>query len=725
MMLEQNFQIPVWGGIECTINRVENTFYDQLEMNGFYDSDDHIKALISCNVKVVRFPVLWEKHERVLNSQIEWEWAEGQLNLLRNNQIEPIVGLLHHGSGPAFTSLIDEQFPELFAAYAAQVAKKFPWVTYYNPINEPLTTARFSGLYGLWYPHKKNDVNFIRILLNELKGIVLAMREIRKINPSAKLIQTEDLGKTYSEPLLKYQVDFENKRRWLTYDILLGKFTHTHPLWKYFLRLGIKTEALQFFIDNPSEIEMMGVNYYITSERYLDHNIDKYSPEMVGGNTLHNYVDVEAVRIKFKEPHGLGYLLEELWMRYHIPIAITEAHLHCHREEQIRWLKHIYNEAVEAKKKGIKISAVTAWAMFGSFGWDKLLTNFPGTYEMGALDITSGKTRFTALAKYIQSLNTTKHAFAELQHEAGWWNEEDRYLPLPKMKQIIFKDNSQPILIIGKTGTLGKAFSKISNNRKFNHHLLSRQDVDISKPEEIEKVIEKYKPWAIINAAGFVDIDRAEITPEKCYQENTEGNKNLGTLCKKHRVKFVTFSTDQVFNGTSSVPYNEGSSTNPLNVYGYSKLLTEEFLSRENPDALIIRTSAFFGPWDKHNFVTKCIETLEAGEVFEAADDIVVSPTYVPHLVHASLDLLVDDANGIWHIANRGETSWYDWAKEIAMMTGLNEELIQTPRVLHKARRPKYSALTSEKYALPSLEDAMQDYLETIFKENICPLLKY
>ena len=135
----------------------------------------------------------------------------------------PIAGLLHHGSGPSFTNLLDPEFPYFLASYAYEVANRYPWIEYYTPVNEPLTTARFSGLYGLWYPHHKTEVSFYRMLLNQLKGSVLAMEAIRSINPLAKLVQTEDLGKSHSTAMLAYQAKFENERRLLTFDILTGK----------------------------------------------------------------------------------------------------------------------------------------------------------------------------------------------------------------------------------------------------------------------------------------------------------------------------------------------------------------------------------------------------------------------------------------------------------------------------------------------------------------------
>ena len=277
-------QLPdVWGGIECTINRVEHRYTDQLALSGFYDHPDYLDPIIGLGIKHLRFPILWERHQPTRSGNIDWTFTTDCLHKLRMHRVTPVAGLLHHGSGPAFTNLLQDDFPQLFAAYAAAVAQQFPWLDYYTPVNEPLTTARFSGLYGLWYPHKRNDVSFIKILLNELKATVLAMREIRKINPAAKLVQTEDLSKTYSTPLLSYQARFENHRRWLAFDILCGKFDAKHPLWNYVRRLGIDTATLDFS-RRMFAPDIIGVNHYVTSERYLDENTDRYPSHSAGGN---------------------------------------------------------------------------------------------------------------------------------------------------------------------------------------------------------------------------------------------------------------------------------------------------------------------------------------------------------------------------------------------------------------------------------------------------------
>ncbi|HEY4338225.1 MAG TPA: family 1 glycosylhydrolase, partial [Puia sp.] len=320
----------IWGGIECTITRIGDTYRDQLSLSGHYSRSSDIDELADLGIRTIRYPLLWERQQPDLATAIDWSWPDTRLAALRDRQMTPIVGLLHHGSGPAFTQLDDPGFAEHFAAYAGAVAARYPWIENYTPINEPLTTARFCGLYGLWHPHQRSAVEFLNMMLNQMKGIVAAMKAIRKINPAAKLVQTEDLAKTHSKPSLAYQADFENQRRWLTFDILCGKVDPSHPLWEYLLYAGIEADRLFYFVENPCIPDILGINYYVTSERYLDDEVQQYACETHGGNGRHAYADVEAVRVF--EQDGLSVLLRELDDRYDLPIALTEVHLNCTRE---------------------------------------------------------------------------------------------------------------------------------------------------------------------------------------------------------------------------------------------------------------------------------------------------------------------------------------------------------------------------------------------------------
>jgi dTDP-4-dehydrorhamnose reductase len=153
----------------------------------------------------------------------------------------------------------------------------------------------------------------------------------------------------------------------------------------------------------------------------------------------------------------------------------------------------------------------------------------------------------------------------------------------------------------------------------------------------------------------------------------------------------------------------------PLNVYGHSKAQAEQRVLHHHPDSLVIRTSAFFGPWDEHNFLTIALRTLQAGQPFLAAEDTIVSPTYVPDLVHASLDLLIDGECGIWHLANPGAIAWADLARHTAQLAGLDASSIQscsTESFGYAASRPAYSVLSSERgVLLPNLDRAIAQYL--------------
>lgn len=700
----------IWGGVECTINRRQNVFRDQLDYARHYERQGDLEAFAQLGIKAIRYPVLWEKHLRTKGEAMDWTWITGQLNTLRTLGVEPIAGLVHHGSGPAFTSLLDPEFATGLAEFAGEVATRFPWLNYYTPVNEPLTTARFSGLYGLWYPHSTNEHDFLSMLLTQIQAIVLSMKAIRKVNPAARLVQTEDIGKTHSTPLLKYQANFENHRRWLTYDLLCGKVNEQHVLWNYFIDNGISKERLRFFTDNPCPPDIAGFNYYVTSERYLDENISKFPDCEWGTNHIHRYADTTAVRNV--KAAGIAQLLSEAWKRYHLPLAVTEVHLQCTREDQLRWFKEIWDSCCKLVKKNIDIRAVTAWSLMGAFDWNSMLVKDARDYETGVFDITNDELRPTAMVKMLQSLSFTGRFHHPLMSNPGWWR---RHNPVLKNRRATGRSRKpRPLLIIGKTGTLGHAFDLICEHRGIHYVVLSREDVDITNIGSIEHALDAHKPWAVINATGYVKVDSAESAVSECYAVNAIAPTLLARTCARHAVPFMTYSSDMVFNGSKRSPYMESDKIIPINVYGKSKAEGETGVITALPQSLIIRTSAFFGPWDRSNFAYDVINSLEQQDHYHAVGDIVVSPTYVPDLVNASLDLLIDDATGIWHLSNSGSVTWADFAGEIAQRSGYSRSKIisrSASEMEWKARRPFYSVLESEKgMKLPCLENAIDRY---------------
>jgi dTDP-4-dehydrorhamnose reductase len=419
----------IWGGIECSFNRVKDQYMDQLQYGGHYDRVlEDVEAIAALGIRTVRYPLIWERLHPSPGSHIDWNAVATPLNALRKRGVVPIAGLVHHGSGPRHADLLSDRFAPALAEFAGAVAEAFPWIEYYTPVNEPLTTARFSCLYGLWFPHRRSDRAFARAFINEMKGVVLSMKEIRRINPGAKLVQTEDLAKIYSTARLKYQADFENHRRWLSWDILCGKVTRYHPLWEYFVACGILPDALQFFVDNPCPPDIIGVDYYATSERYLDEALDKYPAHTHGSNHFERYADVEAFRVRHSHPCGIKQLLKETWERYHLPIAVTEVHINCDFDNQIRWFGEIRDTCVALINKGVDIRSVTAWALFGSYGWNALLTKANGDYESGAFDVRTGVPIATPVAEYLANVIRDPDHLHPAQSQKGWWRREDRFI---------------------------------------------------------------------------------------------------------------------------------------------------------------------------------------------------------------------------------------------------------------------------------------------------------
>ena len=418
--------METWGGIECSLNRIGNVYQDQLAYIDHYNRIDDLKHICDLGIKTIRYPILWEKNWPDKNVEPVWEVA-AHLAYLKVQNINVIAGLVHHGSGPDYASIQSTDFASQLAFYAQKVALQFPWINDYTPINEPLTTARFCGLYGHWYPHQRNCKSFLQILINECKATILAMQAIKLVNPAARLIFTEDLTQIHGTPLLREQVNFENERRWLSIDLLCGLVKPGHALWNYVLDSGILESELDFFINNPYPPDVLGFNYYITSERFLDEELSLYPSHYYGGNGKTQYADVEAIRSDKTEIAGPKTLLRLAWERYHLQMAITEAHLSCETDDQLCWLNWIWKIASELENEGVNMKAVTFWSLFGAHGWDQLLTAGKGKYEPGAFDCSLGTPNATALVALIKNFGQQNTNENDNISELGWWQKEDRF----------------------------------------------------------------------------------------------------------------------------------------------------------------------------------------------------------------------------------------------------------------------------------------------------------
>ena len=274
---------------------------------------------------------------------------------------------------------------------------------------------------------------------------------------------------------------------------------------------------------------------------------------------------------------------------------------------------------------------------------------------------------------------------------------------------------TQPILITGAAGTLGQACQRLAHIRGLHAVALSHAALDIADPTALAQALRHYQPWAVVNAAGCVRIDAAEAEAARCYRANTLGPRRLAEACAAHGAQLLTFSCDLVFDGQQARPYREHDAARPLSVYGHSKLLAEEAVLAHLPSALVVRSSAFFSAWDGSNFVSQVLAAGRQGNAFAAANDLTISPTYLPDLVNTALDLLLDGAHGRWHLTNQGTCTWAELARQALRLAGLDEATVQARPAASfgwAARRPCYSALVSEHGALlPSIESGLRRHL--------------
>jgi dTDP-4-dehydrorhamnose reductase len=710
-MTEERRETPppqLWGGAECTIVRLHDAYRDQTTETGHRDRREDFDLIAGLGMTTVRFPILWEAVAPERPDRLDFTWCDDRLAMLRERGIGVIAGLLHHGSGPRYTDLLDPDFAKKLADYAARVAERYPWIAMWTPVNEPLTTARFSGLYGHWYPHGRDYPTFLHALVNECTGTLEAMRAIRHAVPGAQLIQTEDLGKTFSTVPLRNQAAHENERRWLSLDLLAGRVDTGHYWRDRLLGAGIGDEEIERFAAGGGKPDMIGINHYLTSERFLDHRTHLYPWLEPGGNGRDTYVDAEAVRVKRLEPDtGLAPRLREAWERYRIPIAITEVHHGCHRDEQLRWFAEAWGTARRLREEGMDLRAVTLWSLFGNVDWRFLLTRNPGHYDTGAFDVRGDAPRATVLAQAAKAYAKGQDFDHPALDSPGWWRRPPRLYPWSgSCKPLDW--NGRKLLVTGATGTLGNAFARICEERALPFCLTARQELDLGDQASIAAAIERHRPWAVINAAGFVRVADAERERERCMAANAAGAATLAKACAAAGIPFVTFSSDLVFDGRLGRRYHEADEPCPTGVYGRSKAEAERRVLAAGGQPLIVRTSAFFGPWDRYNFAWQVLTALARGETVRTCARTRVSPTWVPDLCHVALDLLIDGETGIWHLANDGETSWRDFARRLAEGAGFDPARV----VAEDGPEETSTALTSGRgVLLRSFDAALEDFL--------------
>ena len=277
--------------------------------------------------------------------------------------------------------------------------------------------------------------------------------------------------------------------------------------------------------------------------------------------------------------------------------------------------------------------------------------------------------------------------------------------------------------MVGSSGQLGSdLMTVLSGNPSFEPLGLLHKDLEVSDDSSCRKIVE-LKPDVVVNTAAFHRTDACEDDPLRAFRVNAVGSLNLSRICGEVGATYLYVSTDYVFSGEKNQPYTEEDVPAPVNVYGASKLAGEEVASAYAPKHYIIRSSSLFGKAGASgkggNFVETIMKKASSGEEIQVVDDVVMSPTSTMDLSETVCKMIERNLPvGVYHVANSGSCTWWEFAREIVLMAGLKVEVKKTTSNEYptKARRPRLSALTSLKLechgiGMRSWQDALAEYL--------------
>ena len=422
----------MWASPEPTAARVDaSRTVDQLALTGHDTRDGDVARLASLGVDASRTPVLWERAAPDDPADVDLTWATRRLGALAAAGVEPIVTLLHHGSGPRYTDLLDPAFPALFADYAETVARAAPWVRRWTPINEPLTTARFSTLYGVWYPNLRDDRAFGRALVHQTLAQQAAMARIRDVRADAEFVVTEDLQRfAAGDGGVRGYAAFLRERMYLSIELVAGRVDAHHPLASFLTdRCGVLPAELDALRAGAAVPDLVAFNHYPHSERYLFSR-----GEGVG--------DVPSVYVAGEEPPRAAPLLRDAARRLRLPVGLGEVHVHGSATERVRWLAQHAHDAIALRDAGVDVRAVGVWAAFGMTDWHSLLRDDAGVAEDGIYTFAGpdAEPQPTALTGAVRELARTGTLRAPA--EPGWWEADDRFISTGEL--LARRDRGEP-----------------------------------------------------------------------------------------------------------------------------------------------------------------------------------------------------------------------------------------------------------------------------------------
>lgn len=279
-------------------------------------------------------------------------------------------------------------------------------------------------------------------------------------------------------------------------------------------------------------------------------------------------------------------------------------------------------------------------------------------------------------------------------------------------------------IVLGSGGQLGVELTHELHNRGWSVITATRKQLDITVPAAVEALVRRHQPDWVFNTAAYNQVDLAEREPEKAMRINGLAVRDVARACQAVGAGLVHYSTDHVFDGMRDEPYTEADAPAPLSAYAVSKLAGEHFARAYCEKHMVIRVAGVFGPAGRYtnrsNFVELVLGKAAKGEPLRVVEDFFATPTYAVSLAARTVDLVERDARGIYHIGGGETISWYEYARAIAQVAGIEADISPTNHreFVTPARRPRRSSLANTRIEalgldpMPPLAEALSDYMK-------------
>lgn len=346
-------------GFECAaFPQVGTDELEQTQHLRWWASD--LVRVRDTGITTIRYGIPWH----LVNTgphKYDWSWTDQAIDLMGVLGITPIIDLFHFGT-PTWIEggIMNPIFGEIQGWYAKAFVQRYPHLIYYTPTNEPYIEASFGAEWAIWYPFLRGDRNAVRAFKNVAEGLARSMAEIRRVQPDALMMIADTCEYYHSvDGAFPEEAAFRSERRFLVHDMYQGLVNREHQMWDYLLRHGVEEWELNWFLENPVRLDILGLDYYRHSEHQL-----RLGPN---GERIDEQVDEERM-------FGWAEMTRQYSSRYNgIPVILAETNVGGDVEYRVRWFENIIAETKKARANGVSVAGLTYYGAIDHVDWDSAL----------------------------------------------------------------------------------------------------------------------------------------------------------------------------------------------------------------------------------------------------------------------------------------------------------------------------------------------------------------